>query len=405
MAAEMLQFRGKRKFDTIERAENMMWFYAAEGRQTGPVSQEQLAELVRSGQIAMESLVWREGMASWQPLREVQASIPALAGPAGTGLGAASGGAASPAGSPPAGEVCSECGNLFPSDQVIRYGDRYVCASCKPIFVQRMTEGAPVASAGLGYATAEQILGREYRVEIGPCLQRAWKLFTDNAGMAIVAPILIGAAFVGAYAVTLVLNLFIPFLGGFLSLLYSAPLAAGLLYFFLRMARNESPSLGDLFIGFKRNYLQLILGGLVQSLFSVLCFVPVVIAALFMGFSFAFKSGRAITPDMSAAIFAVLGFTGLLALVGLAYLTTIWTFSTYLMIDKVMGFWPAMQLSRRVVSKGWWWTFLFLIVSGLIYVAGALVCVVGLLVSVPLFVAMKAFLYDDNFRNLTPQGP
>ena len=95
MAAEMLQFRGKRKFDTIERAENMMWFYAAEGRQTGPVSQEQLAELVRSGQIAMESLVWREGMASWQPLREVQASIPALAGPAGAFLGLARGAKAS----------------------------------------------------------------------------------------------------------------------------------------------------------------------------------------------------------------------------------------------------------------------------------------------------------------------
>jgi hypothetical protein len=75
------------------------------------------------------------------------------------------------------------------------------------------------------------------------------------------------------------------------------------------------------------------------------------------------------------------------------------------MIDKVMPFWPAMQLSRKMVSKAWWWTFLFLIVSGLIYAAGALVCGVGLLVSTPVFVAMKAFLYDDNFRDLTPHGP
>src|SRR4051812_50176031 len=101
MAAEMLQFRGKRKFDTIERAENMMWYYAAEGRQTGPVSQEQLAELVRSGQIATESLVWREGMARWQPLREVQASIPELAGPPRGGPRAAPPGGRSPPGAPP----------------------------------------------------------------------------------------------------------------------------------------------------------------------------------------------------------------------------------------------------------------------------------------------------------------
>src|SRR4051812_49652392 len=126
MAAEMLQFRGKRKFDTIERAENMMWFYAAEGRQTGPVSQEQLAELVRSGQIAMESLVWREGMASWQPLREVQASIPALAGPAGAAPGAAPRGASSPAGPPPPRGGCSRCGYLFSSHHGSWYRDPHI---------------------------------------------------------------------------------------------------------------------------------------------------------------------------------------------------------------------------------------------------------------------------------------
>ena len=64
-----------------------------------------------------------------------------------------------------------------------------------------------------------------------------------------------------------------------------------------------------------------------------------------------------------------------------------------------------MQLSRKMVSKAWWGTFLFLVVSFLIYVSGALVCGVGLLVSVPLFVGMKAFLYDDNFRDFAPQGP
>jgi len=100
----------------------------------------------------------------------------------------------------------------------------------------------------------------------------------------------------------------------------------------------------------------------------------------------------------------VLGFTVLLGIIGAVYLSTIWTFSTFLMIDKNMGFWPAMQLSRKVVSKAWWWTLLFLIVSGLIYMAGALVCGVGMLVSAPLFVAMKVYLYDDNFRDLAPQS-
>jgi hypothetical protein len=395
---------GETEFNTLERAENMMWYYAAEGRQAGPVSQEDLAALVRSGHVSMDSLVWREGMPNWQPLREVQANIPALTAPVGTAVGSLPGPATGQADAPPAGQVCSECGKLFPPDEVIRYADRYVCAACKPVFVQRMTEGAPIGGApGLGLATTEQILAREYRVDIAACLQRAWKLFTDNAGMAIVAPIIIGAVYVAGAVLTSVLNVFVPLLGMFLSFLYSAPLGAGLLYYFVRLARNENASLGDLFIGFKRGYLQLILGALVQMLVSAFCLVPAVTVAFFMGVFVAFKSGRPLPAGAGAGMIGLLAFLALLGIIGIAYLGTIWTFSTYLIVDKGMGFWGAMQLSRRMVSKAWWWTFLFLIVSGLVYLAGALVCGVGLLVSVPVFVAMKAYLYDDNFRDLAPQ--
>jgi uncharacterized RDD family membrane protein YckC len=41
--------------------------------------------------------------------------------------------------------VCAECGNAFPQDEVIRFGDAWVCAACKPIFVQKLKEGATVA--------------------------------------------------------------------------------------------------------------------------------------------------------------------------------------------------------------------------------------------------------------------
>ncbi|HUR45015.1 MAG TPA: GYF domain-containing protein [Candidatus Saccharimonadales bacterium] len=381
----------------------MMWYYAAEGKQAGPVSQEELIALVRSGQINLDSLIWREGMANWQPLRELQSSLPGLHAPADPGPFPAGSGEPAAEGVPPSGQICSECGKLFPPEQMIRYADRYVCATCKPIFVQRMTEGAPQTMGTVGMVSAEQVLAREYRVDIGLCLQRAWKLFTDNAGMAIVAPILVGAVFLAGYAATMVLNLIIPFVGGFLTLLYSAPLGAGLLYYFVRMARGESPAIGDLFVGFRRNYFQLVLGGLVQMVFSGICFIPAIISGVFMGVSFAVKSGRPVTNFGNAGLFGVLGFTVLLGIIGVVYLSTIWTFSTFLMIDKNMGFWAAMQLSRKMVSKSWWWTLLFLIVSGLIYVAGALVCGVGMLVSAPLFVAMKSYLYDDNFRDLAPQ--
>ncbi|WP_305804296.1 GYF domain-containing protein [Stenotrophomonas sp. YIM B06876] len=46
------------------------WFYAEGNRERrGPLPGENLVELFRSGRIALDTLVWREGMDQWQPLR------------------------------------------------------------------------------------------------------------------------------------------------------------------------------------------------------------------------------------------------------------------------------------------------------------------------------------------------
>ncbi|HHC25563.1 MAG TPA: RDD family protein, partial [Desulfobacterales bacterium] len=37
--------------------------------------------------------------------------------------------------------LCSECGNSFSQEEMIRYGNSYVCADCKPAFVQKLKEG------------------------------------------------------------------------------------------------------------------------------------------------------------------------------------------------------------------------------------------------------------------------
>jgi len=38
--------------------------------------------------------------------------------------------------------VCSECRRGFPADEVIRHGNSYICAQCKPLFMQKLAEGA-----------------------------------------------------------------------------------------------------------------------------------------------------------------------------------------------------------------------------------------------------------------------
>jgi hypothetical protein len=36
---------------------------------------------------------------------------------------------------------CAECKGLFPIESLIAHGNVYVCARCKPIFLQKLTEG------------------------------------------------------------------------------------------------------------------------------------------------------------------------------------------------------------------------------------------------------------------------
>jgi hypothetical protein len=65
----------------------MEWYYAKNGQQIGPVSEEQLLDEYRIGAIQGGDLVWNESMANWAPL----SSIPGLISsppPASSGQGA-----------------------------------------------------------------------------------------------------------------------------------------------------------------------------------------------------------------------------------------------------------------------------------------------------------------------------
>jgi uncharacterized RDD family membrane protein YckC len=119
----------------------MNWYYVSAGKQTGPVDDAQLEALARVGQIQMDTLVWRDGMAEWQPFSTV--APPGMAAPA-------------PVPAAPAFDanevVCAECNRIFPKDETIPFGTVRVCAGCKPVFMQKLAEGATIGGQ-LRYAT------------------------------------------------------------------------------------------------------------------------------------------------------------------------------------------------------------------------------------------------------------
>ena len=105
----------------------MDWYYQSGGQQQGPVSDTEIKELLHSGKINQQTMVWRQGMAQWQPL--------ATAGPDAPPTTAAT----------PVATTCTECGRTFPADELVMINRSTVCAQCKPIFLQRLTEGVPVS--------------------------------------------------------------------------------------------------------------------------------------------------------------------------------------------------------------------------------------------------------------------
>lgn len=49
----------------------MRWYYAFNGQKTGPVGEAEFTQLRADGVIGPDTLVWKQGMANWQPYREV----------------------------------------------------------------------------------------------------------------------------------------------------------------------------------------------------------------------------------------------------------------------------------------------------------------------------------------------
>jgi hypothetical protein len=50
----------------------VLWYYARDNEQQGPVSATQLRQLAHSGALAATDLVWREGMGEWAPAKQIK---------------------------------------------------------------------------------------------------------------------------------------------------------------------------------------------------------------------------------------------------------------------------------------------------------------------------------------------
>jgi len=127
----------------------MSWFYAENGKQIGPVDDDKWASLISTGVVSAETLVWQNGMVDWIPF----GTLPAPKTPVSAVMTSTPSTPLAPAPVMAGGTSveCSECHRNFPAGDVVTIGNRAVCASCKPIVVQKLAEGV-LPAGDLKYA-------------------------------------------------------------------------------------------------------------------------------------------------------------------------------------------------------------------------------------------------------------
>jgi hypothetical protein len=297
----------------------------ADQKEYGPITGDQIRQWIAEGRVNAHTQARADGATEWQPLLAFA-------------------------------EFAGALGVSFPP----------------PPFSSGAPAGAPVA--------VEDILGRDYSLDIGACLTRSWGLVINNFWpvVGISALVMFLSAVVnqlfGLFTTPVVKQMItehrlLP--GGILIIVavgvastpFYTVLIGGLFKYYLKLIRGEGAVVGDAFSGFGPALGRLALLGLVQGILTNLGFLFCIIPGI--------------------------------------YLAVSWYFALPLVIDRNLGFWEAMELSRKVVSKHWFLVFAFLLVVGLVSACGVIACCIGILVSVPIGFVALMYAYDDIFRQQT----
>ncbi len=107
----------------------MTWYYAQGDQRQGPISDSELDALIAAGTVNESTLVWKEGMTNWTPLKEAR--------PAGA-----------PSGDVPAGWIkCTSTGRFFPPEEIVYLDGKPYSAAAKAVVLQGVLQTGTLPSA------------------------------------------------------------------------------------------------------------------------------------------------------------------------------------------------------------------------------------------------------------------
>src|SRR5262249_42569790 len=113
-------------------------------------------------------------------------------------------------------------------------------------------------------------------------------------------------------------------------------------------------------------------------------------ADLFAGFNFFIPT---LVASLLIGLFTFAG--ALLCIIPGLVVAAMYKFTYLFIVDKRMDFWPAMQASHAVVKQDYFGFTMFLLAAAGVNILGALCCVVGLLVTIPMTFAAITVAYRE----------
>jgi uncharacterized membrane protein len=114
------------------------------------------------------------------------------------------------------------------------------------------------------------------------------------------------------------------------------------------------------------------------------------VADIFAGFNFFVPT---LVASLLIAVFVTLG--TLLCIIPGLIVTAMYSFTYLFIVDKRMDFWPAMEASHAIVKQDYFGFTMFVVLLFLVNLLGALCCIVGLFVSVPVSWAAITVAYKE----------
>jgi hypothetical protein len=207
--------------------------------------------------------------------------------------------------------------------------------------------GSPASAASVALAQLPAV-ARE--LDILSCYERSWNLLKANF-WPLVGVCFMLAAIWSALGYTIFTGIF------FVAPLFSGLLGGGMFNYFLLKIRGQPTTIADVFAGFTKAFGALLVTGIVVHVFRTVGFFCLILPGI--------------------------------------YLTVAYTFAFILPIDKGLGFWEAMETSRKTITRQWWRVFGLLLIAIPFMILGAVALGVGIFVAIPLIVGAIAYAYED----------